>query len=101
MSRILETVDGLLIETDISQNREYEISSIDKVDTSVSQIKELLNKVVAPIGETYHELSKKVDMEEAKLTLGVKVSGEGGFIIAKTSAEANFKIEVLLRKNNA
>ena len=39
-----------------------------------------------------------LELEEIEVTLGLKMTGDAGFVIAKASAEANFSIKVKWKK---
>ena len=39
-------------------------------------------------------------LEEIEVTLGLKMSGDAGFVVAKASAEANFSIKVKWKKDS-
>ncbi|WP_321471637.1 CU044_2847 family protein [Halarcobacter sp.] len=97
MTKILKLNDDIDVEIEIDNNQAQEISNYTKVDTSIKEISLLLNKIMSPITNTYKELNKDVNMESAKVTVGVKIGIEGNFILAKSSANANIQVEMTFK----
>lgn len=56
-----------------------------------------MTKIIKPISNTYKELNKDMSIYSAKVTVGVKISVEGNFILAKSSASANIQVEMTLK----
>jgi hypothetical protein len=100
MKKIIELNDGLEVEVELSENQAREISFNQKINSSIEDISGLLSKVIKPISNTFKELNKQVELSETKVTLGVKIGVEGGFILAKSTAEAHIQVEMVLRESN-
>ncbi|MEM1188434.1 MAG: CU044_2847 family protein [Pseudomonadota bacterium] len=97
MDTIIRLKDGIDVEVEVSGDDAIEISSDGSVEASLSDLQDLLNRVVAPIANTYRELDKDVSIESAKVSIGVKVGVEGNFILAKSSASANIQVDLNLK----
>lgn len=100
MNKIFKLNDGLEVEIEINDEQARQISFDNKIDSSIEDIKKFLSKVVVPISSTYKELNKTVKISETKITLGIKIGIEGGFVLAKSSAEAHIQVEMVLRETN-
>lgn len=100
-TKILKLQDGFEIEVEINEDQAQEISSNSlNVDTSLEQLQILLTKVIKPISSTYKELSKDMNLESAKISIGVKIGIEGNFILAKSTAGANIQVELTMKAVN-
>ncbi|MGY3856147.1 CU044_2847 family protein [Aeromonas intestinalis] len=96
-SKIIYTDDGIGFEVSVTEEfGEYEISS-GMNHLSLDSLEELLKKVTKPFTNVYDELNKDIEIESAKLSIGVKVGVQGSFFIAKSSGEANIGIEITMR----
>ncbi|QYJ91558.1 CU044_2847 family protein [Shewanella halotolerans] len=97
MNKIVKLNDGLEVEIETYDNQDRYISLDNRIDTSIENINEFLSKIIKPVSNTYKELNKSVKISETKVTLGVKLGGEGGFVLAKTTAEAHIQVEMVMR----
>lgn len=96
-NKIIYTDDGIGFEVSVTEEiGEYEISS-GANPLSLDSLEELLKKVTKPFTNIYDELNKDIEIESAKLSIGVKVGVQGSFLIAKSSGEANIGIEITMR----
>lgn len=100
MTKIIRLNDNIDVEVEIDDKQAYEISDNAHFNTSIDQIQVLLKKVMQPFSNTYKELSKDMNIDSTKISIGVKIGMEGNFILAKSSAEANIQVEMTLRPNN-
>ncbi|PHR95165.1 MAG: hypothetical protein COA68_17555 [Oceanobacter sp.] len=100
MNKIIQLKDGLKIEIELDDKQAREISLDNKIESSIEDISGFLSKVIKPISNTYKELNKEVNVFETKVTLGVKIGIEGGFILAKSTAEAHIQVEMVMRESN-
>lgn len=96
MNRTIILKDGIEVEVELSGPEE--ISYQDHVNSSISELGELLKKTISPVSNTLKELNKEVAISETKVTLGVKIGAEGNFFIAKSSLNANIQVEMLLKE---
>ena len=99
--KIIKLSDGLEVEVEISDQQAHEISDKGSVDSSIDSIQDMLTKVMTPISNTYKELNKDVQIDSAKVVIGVKIGVEGNFILAKSSAGANIQVEMIFRPLDA
>jgi hypothetical protein len=93
--------DGVEVEVDVDSNYTSEISNGRVVDSSLSNIEPLLKSIISPINNVYNSIGDAVSIESVKVSVGIKINIEGGFILAKTSAEANITVEMNIRPKNA
>jgi hypothetical protein len=96
MNKIITLENGL--EVEIEDNfRPYEISEKDILKSTTERLSGLISSIIDPVNESFTKLQENVELESAKLTVGVKVGMEGNFFVAKTTGEANFQIELSVR----
>ena len=100
MKKIVKLNDGLEVEVELDDTQARQISLDKKIDTSIDDISGFLSKVIKPISNTYRELNKEINIAETKVTIGVKIGIEGGFILAKSTAEAHIQVEMVMRKSS-
>jgi predicted DNA-binding antitoxin AbrB/MazE fold protein len=100
MLQVIKLKDGIEVEIEVEKNTARPISHNKNVETSLKEMQSLLAKVIKPISNTFNSLQTEVEIAEAKVTVGVKLNVEGNFILAKSSVEANFQVELLLRPQN-
>jgi len=101
MIKTIRLNDGIEIEVEVDDHRAREISNNENIDSSIDRVQTLLKKVMQPISNTYKELNKDLNIESTKVTVGVNVSVEGNFVLAKSSAGANIQVEMTFGVNNA
>lgn len=94
MIKNIKLKDGVEVEVLVNDDQAIEIADGSIVNSSIDKVQELLIKVMKPISNTYQELSKDIEIENAKVTIGVNVGVEGNFILAKSSAGSNIKVEM-------
>ena len=100
MKKIVKLNDGLEVEVELDDTQARQISLDKKIDTSIDDISGFLSKAIKPISNTYRELNKEINIAETKVTIGVKIGIEGGFILAKSTAEAHIQVEMVMRKSS-
>ena len=71
--------------------------AIDAVARRFDDVIEVLKVVVKPFASTWKELSKDVFIDEATVKIGLGVTAEGNFFVAKGEASANIELELKLR----
>jgi hypothetical protein len=96
LNTIIVLEDGIEVEVELDENQVLEISSNQSVASSISKIEEILKKIIRPFSNTYKELNKDVALNSAKITIGIKLSVEGNFILAKSAASAHLQVEINL-----
>lgn len=100
MNKIIKMSDGLEVEVEINEDEVYEISSNSTIDSSITKVSELLTKVISPVSDAYRALQEKNTIESTKVTVGVKFGASGNVFVAKSSAEANITVEMIIRPTN-
>jgi len=93
MQKMIELKDGVKVDVNISDRDAIEISGNKVVESSLSNIQGLLKKVVQPVCNTYQELSKDMNIDSAKVTIGIKIDVEGNFILASSGIETHLLIK--------
>jgi len=98
MSKKLIELDDILIEVESAEVEAISGGSdvIEKIDSSMDSVKNLLLKSVKPISEAYAVLNQDVVLERAEVEIGVGFSAEGNIFIAKGKASTNLKIKLIL-----
>ena len=96
MSKIITLENGLSIEIDDNLDS-YEISEQEIPKSTTEKLSNLINALITPVNQSFANLKEHVDLESAKLTVGVKVGMEGNFFVAKSTGEASFQIELTVR----
>lgn len=96
-NKVIYTDSGIGFEVSVTEEvGDYEISSGART-LSLDSLEDLLKKVTKPFTNVYNELNKDIEIETAKLSIGIKVGVQGAFLIAKSSGEANIGIEITMR----
>ena len=98
--KFIELENGLMMEVDIPQSEIEMISGgsdvVEKVDKSISAVKEVLIKSIEPITEAYKTLNQEVILEKAEVEIGIGFSAEGNIFIAKGKGSANLRVKLVL-----
>ena len=102
MSKIIQLADGLKVEVEFDNNHPQFIStdSTKNITSRMNEIKDMLLGVVEPISDSYNHIASNNNIEEIKVSLGIKVDLEGNFILAKSTVGANIAVELKLGKNH-
>ncbi|MFE4107830.1 CU044_2847 family protein [Almyronema epifaneia] len=98
-TKLIRLQDGTLIEAQVPEDQAQQISGgfAQKVDASFERIKPLLLKACKPIAETWKELSRDMDIDQAEIELGIAFEGEGNLYITKAKTEANLTVKLVLK----
>ncbi len=91
----IELDDGTLVEVD--GNDSYEISTGKRVYKSLKDLKVFLQNSLRPMLESIEEIGKDIKVEDIKIVVGVKISFEGNFVLAKSSADAHLSLEIKIK----
>jgi hypothetical protein len=98
--KLIELDNGLVMEVEIPQSEIEMISSsgemVERVDKSISAVKEVLIKSVEPITEAYNALNQDMILEKAEVEIGIGFSAEGNIFVASGKASANLKVKLVL-----
>ena len=98
-TKLIELEDGILVEVEVPEEQSQQISGgfAERVNITFEKIKPVLLKVCYPITETWKELSKEMQIEQAEVELGLSFEGEGNLFITKSTIGANLKIKLALK----
>jgi hypothetical protein len=98
--KLIELDNGLVMEVEIPPSEIEMISSsgemVERVDKSISAVKEVLIKSVEPITEAYNALNQDMILEKAEVEIGIGFSAEGNIFVASGKASANLKVKLVL-----
>ncbi|MBD2072366.1 hypothetical protein H6F86_00260 [Phormidium sp. FACHB-592] len=98
-SRLIKLEDGTLIEVEVGSSDVRDISgnAAQKVKATFDSIKPTLIGACRPVIETWQELNKDVEIDQTEVEIGLSFSIEGNVYLAKSKADANLKIKLILR----
>ena len=98
-TRLIELIDGTLVEIDVSSNQTQEVSGsfAEKVDATFDKVQSLIIKTCRPVISAYRELNKEMDVEQAEVEIGLSFESEGNLYITKSKAGANLVVKLLLK----
>jgi len=98
-TKLIELDDGILVEVEVDSDHAQAISGglAQKVSSSFNKIKPLLKNVCKPITETWNELNKEMNVEQAEIQVSLSFESEGNLYIAKSKAGANLSVKLLLK----
>lgn len=98
-SRLIRLQDGMLVEIETGKPppRELAGSVADKVNGSIEEIGPLLGKIVHAFRSAWDEMNQDMDIQQAKIELGVSFEGEGNLYLAKATASANLIVKLTLK----
>ncbi|MBM0417627.1 CU044_2847 family protein [Aeromonas veronii] len=99
MNKVIYSDDGIGFEVSVNEQDAYEISS-QGGSISLDNLESLLKKITKPFTSVYEELNKDIEIESAKISIGIKVGVQGSFFIAKSTGEANIGLELTMRTKN-
>lgn len=69
---------------------------VDKLQSSMETIENILVKSVEPIANVYNTLKQEIILEKAEVEIGIGFSAEGNIFIAKGNANANLKVKLVI-----
>ena len=97
-SELIKLKDGLLIEIDKSGEEIESISggNASSVEGSVEKVKEVIQKFLSPIHDTFNELNKEMNIEKAELSIGLGFEASGNIFIAKGTTKTNINIKIIM-----
>lgn len=99
-SRYIELKDNIIVEVGSPGEPRTEMSGgvLDRVDTTVDQIGQIVERIVRPIGETlsglYDTLNVPIKVDKAEVELGLSFSAEGNIFVAKAKTEGSLSVKI-------
>lgn len=98
-SRLIQLQDGTLVEIEAGkpQPRELSGSTADRVKAHWDQINPILRNVIKGFSEVWDELNQDMEIEKAKVELGLSFEGEGNIYLAKATLGANLVVKLTLK----
>ena len=99
--KLIKLESGLMMEVEIPQSEIEMISGgsndmIEKVESSMGTVEQILIQSVDPIVNAYNTLNQEVVLEKAEVEIGIGFSAEGNIFIAKGKGSANLKVKLVL-----
>ena len=101
MDQVIKLGDGIEVEVAVIDGELVEISNGSQMDSSIEQVNSLLNQVITPVTNAFDSMKNNVEVESAKIVVGVKFGASGNVFIAKGTAEANITVEMMIRPTHA
>ncbi len=98
-TKLIEMQDGTLMEVEVSEDQAQPISGgfADKVATSFDKIKPVLMGICKPLAETWKEMNRDLQIDQAEIQLGLSFEGEGNLFVTKSKAGANLTVKLTLK----
>jgi len=88
---------GPLVEVEVDSAQAVQAANLGQileVKKGFDALSDFLRKVMLPFAETWHELSREIEMKEASVKLTVGISATGSFFLAKGKTEANLELSL-------
>jgi hypothetical protein len=98
-TQLIELADGTLVEVEVSEKRARKISGgvRDKVEANFEKIRPILISICRPLSETWKEINRELEIEQAQIQLGLSFEGEGNLFVTKSKAGANLTVNLTLK----
>lgn len=99
-TKLIRLEDGTLVEVEAPPGEAEQISGgrmADKVNSTLSVIKPTLINACLPLKDVWQELNKEMQVSQAEVEIGVSFAAEGDVYIAKSKAEANLKVKLIIK----
>lgn len=92
----LENGRGPVVEVEVEEPvaRDAAAGPVIAVGAAMDAVQETLLRVCRPFLETWKVLQTDVEIGEASVTLGLGVTAEGNFFVAKGATEANLEVSI-------
>jgi Trypsin-co-occurring domain 1 len=100
-SRYIELKDRIIVEVGSPGEGRVEMNSaiLDQVDFSMKQVGDIVDRIVRPIGESFRDMQKAVDVpievEKAEVEIGLSFSAEGNIFITKAKTEGSLSVKIV------
>lgn len=88
---------GPLVEVEVDSSQAVQAASLGQiweVKKDFDALTDFLRKVMRPFANTWHELSRDIEMQEATLKLSVGITAGGNFFLAQGKAAANIELSL-------
>jgi hypothetical protein len=76
-------------------------STLDRVNSSMEQIGDILDRIVRPISESFRDMQKALDVpievEKAEVEIGLGFSAEGSMFVTKAKAEGSLSVKIVFK----
>jgi len=97
--KLIRLEDGTLVEVEAPEDKFEQRSAglIEKVDSSVDQIRQILVKLCRPINEAWGAISQEMQIDSAEVELGLSFEAGGDIYLAKAKGSAHFTVKLKLK----
>lgn len=105
-TKFLEFKDGVIVEigSPADQREEMHTADADRVDTTMTMVASMLDRILRPIGEAFTGFREALDVpiavKEAEVALGLSFSAEGNLFVTKATTEGTLQIKVTFTPTN-
>jgi hypothetical protein len=98
-TKLIQLEDGTLVEVDVPADQARQISGgfADKVNSTFDKIQPLLVKICRQVTDSWQEINKDMNIEQAEIQLGLSFEAEGNLYITKAKGNANLTIKLTLK----
>ncbi|GGA06060.1 CU044_2847 family protein [Okeania sp. KiyG1] len=98
-TRLIKLEDGILVEAEVPDNEAKPISTnaIKQVKSSFAKVKPILINISRPITETWQEINKDMEIEQAEVEVDLNFEGGGNLYIPKGKAGTNLTLKLVLK----
>lgn len=102
-SRYIELQDRIIVEVGSPGDERVEMhsSTLDRVNSSLDQVGDILEKLVRPISESFRDMNKALDVpievEKAEVEIGLSFSAEGSIFVTKAKAEGSLSVKIIFK----
>lgn len=98
-SRLIQIDDGILVEAEVSADEARPISGdlAEKVAGSLDAVHPLLLKLCRPFANTWRELNREMQVEQAEVELGLGFEAEGNLYVTKAKGTAALTVKLVMK----
>jgi hypothetical protein len=98
-TKLIRLEDGILIEVEAAPGEPQQISGgspATRVESNLDKIVPVLRRVCLPITDTWTELNKEMNVQQAEVEVGLSFEAGGDVFIANSKAGATLKVKLTL-----
>ena len=86
--------DNIAVDVELHDGEHTNISFGKKLDSSISEIEGILKRIASPVAAAHKQLQSQNKIDSTKIKVGLRITAEGDFVVAKASTQAHLEIEM-------
>lgn len=94
---LIELEDNITVEVDTPEDEQISGGFARRVESKLDIIRPILLKVSRTISDTWKDMDRHADVEQAEIHFGLSFGAEGNVYVTKSTIGANLSVKLVIK----